>query len=107
MQLSDLVAHHGYKPTFVTDSTEAFELFNKEPDRFSLLITDQTMPNMTGVELIENIRNIRPNTPVIMCSGYSNKINANSAAALNFLYFDKPVAPKELLSMISRLIKDK
>lgn len=107
MQLSELVAHHGYKQTFVTDSTEAFELFNKEPDRFSLLITDQTMPNMTGVELIENIRNIRPNTPVIMCSGYSNKINANSAAALNFSYFDKPVAPKELLSMIARLIKDK
>ena len=106
-QLSDLVNNQNYTSLFVTDSNEALDIFKKTPDRFSLLITDQTMPNMTGTELINKIREIRPDFPVIMCSGYSNKIDANSAEKLNIPYFDKPVKIKTILLKIFELLNEK
>ncbi|MBT4837993.1 MAG: response regulator [Methylococcales bacterium] len=103
MQISELVKQQGYSSYFVTDSNEALNIFIKNPDRFSLLITDQTMPKMTGVTLVNQIRQVRPDFPVIICSGYSDKIDVNSATKLNISYFDKPVDSKELLLKISEL----
>lgn len=102
-QLSELVTLHGYKATAINDSTEALKLFQQDPQRFSMLITDQTMPKMTGAELIFKIREIQPQFPVIICSGYSDKIDSNSAAELNISYIDKPVDIKKLLLKISKL----
>jgi CheY-like chemotaxis protein len=65
----------GYQVTVRTSSVEALGVFRARPDRFALVITDQTMPNMTGIELIDELREIRPKVPVILATGYSELIN--------------------------------
>jgi len=102
--MSELVKSYGYKAHYVTDSTEALNLFKQDPERFSILITDQTMPKMTGKELIEKLREIRPELPVIMCSGYSDKINSDEASELNISYFSKPVDVSGVMREISNLL---
>jgi CheY-like chemotaxis protein len=69
--MGDLLEHYHYEPTVCTDPYEAVSLFNEQPDKYELLITDQTMPAITGLQLIDIIRDTSPNLPVILCSGYS------------------------------------
>lgn len=102
--MSELVKNNGYKAHYETDSTKALNLFKQDPERFSILITDQTMPKMTGKELIDKLRAIRPELPVIMCSGYSDKINSDEAFKHQFSYFSKPVDVGVLYREISNLL---
>ena len=99
-----LLEMNNYKSCAMTNSNKAFELFKQNPERFSLLITDQTMPNLLGTELIAKLREIRPELPVIMCSGYNDRINSNEAKDLNITYFNKPVDSNKLLLKISALL---
>jgi DNA-binding NtrC family response regulator len=62
----------GYEVQAFTDSRAALEAFRESPTRFDLLITDQTMPELTGIDLSERIRDIRPGLPVILCTGLDN-----------------------------------
>ncbi|MDH5599806.1 MAG: response regulator, partial [Gammaproteobacteria bacterium] len=103
--LGEIVSNYGYGKMIFTSSTEALTLFKKEPDRFSLVITDQTMPNLTGIDLITQLRILKPDFPAILCSGYSDKINENEAEDLNISFFQKPVDTKALISRIDQLIK--
>jgi len=103
VHLSELLYHYEYKPHYVTDSTEALKIFRKNPQRFSILITDQTMPKLTGIELIDELRTIRPGLPVIMCSGFSDKIDAKIASELNISYIPKPINTEFLLREIATL----
>jgi len=64
----------GYDVVTKTDSREAWETFRQSPDTFDLLITDQTMPHLTGLDLIERFRRIRPEIPVIIMTGYHQKL---------------------------------
>lgn len=99
-----LLNTYGYQATSMTDSSEALELFKQDPARFSMLITDQTMPLMTGMELIGRIREIRPDLPVILCTGYSDKVDAKGAADLDIPFFEKPIDDEKLLkTMAERL----
>ena len=68
----DILAELGYEVTSRMSSREALALFKSDPSRFDLVITDQTMPDMTGVELAKEILAIRPDMPVIMCTGFSH-----------------------------------
>ena len=102
--MSELVKSHDYKAHYVTDSTDALNLFKKDPERFSILITDQTMPKMAGKELIDKLRAIRPELPAILCSGYSDKINSDEASKLNISYFDKPVDANGVIIKIHELL---
>lgn len=106
LHMSELVKKHGYEAFMVTDSTEALEIFREDPDRFSMLITDQTMPKMTGTELVSELREIRPELPVIMCSGYSDKIDIREASKLNIFYLSKPVDVRKLLLKIPDLLSE-
>ena len=65
----------GYSVTTRTSSIEALELFKAKPDDFDLVITDMTMPNLTGDKLAIELVKIRPDIPVVLCTGYSIKIN--------------------------------
>ncbi|MGM0377965.1 MAG: PAS domain-containing hybrid sensor histidine kinase/response regulator [Bacteroidota bacterium] len=65
----------GYKVTSRTSSAEALESFRSDPNEFDIVITDMTMPNMTGDRLALKIKKIRPDVPVILCTGFSEKIN--------------------------------
>ena len=69
----------GYKVTATTSSTEAFEMFLANPDSFDLIMTDQTMPQMTGKQLAEKIKNIRPDAKIIISTGYSSKMDVDKA----------------------------
>ncbi len=105
LYLSQRINEIGYKATCVADSAEALKLFKNEPDLYSLLITDQTMPKITGIELISKLRDIRPDFPVILCSGYSNKVDAIKAAKLGLPFFEKPIDINKLLGTIAILLK--
>ena len=65
----------GYKVTTKTNSSEAFEEFKRNPGKYSLLVTDQTMPRMLGTELAEKMRKINPDLKVIIITGYIDKLS--------------------------------
>ena len=72
----------GYRVTACNSSLDAWETFQRQPDRFDLVISDQTMPGMTGLELAKRILQLRPEMPVIICTGFSSVISAEKANAL-------------------------
>ncbi len=99
-----LLNRMGYSVTAMTSSSEALELFRGEPEAFDLLITDQTMPEMTGVELSAAVLAIRPNMPIILCTGYSSTISRKKALSLGIRDFlEKPMAREDIASSIRRI----
>ncbi len=69
----------GYKVTGMTSGSEALALFQRNPARFDLVITDQTMPGLTGLELTGLLRKAKADIPVILCTGYSQSVDAGAA----------------------------
>ena len=104
MLMGEMLTDYGYQTTITVDSIEALNLFKTNPDKFSMLITDQTMPRMTGLQLITQIREIQPNLPVILCSGFSDKINKEEAEIKNINYFNKPVDFEKLKKKMALLL---
>lgn len=100
--LQEGLARLGYKVTASQDSGEAFQLFCANPNGFDLVITDQTMPNLTGTDLARKILKIRRDIPVILCTGFSSMVDEESALAMGIRHFVmKPVE----LSEIARLVR--
>ena len=88
-------------------SIEALEEFRNNPDDYDLIITDQTMPNMTGEVLIREIRKIRPDISIIMTSGFSESITPAIIEQLGIKAFlPKPVTLEELSGAILKISKD-
>ena len=82
----------GYKVEAKTSPIEALELFRAKPDQFDLVITDLTMPKMTGDKLVKEILNIRSEIPIILCTGFVEKIDEKKAKAIGVAdYIEKPV----------------
>ena len=71
-----------YAVTAFASSREALEAFRADPDRFDVVITDQTMPGVTGLELATQMLRMRPDLPVILCTGYSEVASREQAEAL-------------------------
>jgi PAS domain S-box-containing protein len=95
----------GYHVTARTSSIETLEAFRAAPDKFDLVITDMTMPNMTGVHLAKNLIEIRSDIPVIICTGFSEKISADKATAMGIRgYVMKPVVRSELAKKIREVM---
>ncbi len=95
----------GYHVSPYTEPSKALEEFKKDPYAFDLLVTDQTMPEMTGVELVEKIIEIRPDIPVILCSGFSQTLTPETIKELGIREFVlKPVSPNELANIIRQVI---
>jgi len=91
----------GYNVVIRTSSIEAFELFQHDPYRFDLVITDMTMPNMTGEKLAGRLLAIRPDIPVILCTGYSEQITEQRARDLGISAFMmKPLVMRDLANKI-------
>ncbi|MEX3982508.1 ATP-binding protein [Paraburkholderia sp. EG287A] len=67
----EVLAELGYEPVGFQSAAEAWQAFQQDPERFDIVVSDQTMPDMTGVELVQLIRTLRPDLPVILCSGFS------------------------------------
>lgn len=102
-----LMERLGYQVTIRTSSIEAFELFKSQPEAFDLIITDMTMPNMTGDVLATKLMSIRPDIPVIICTGYSEKITQNLLDRLNIkALILKPIIRDELLIAVRQVLDD-
>jgi CheY-like chemotaxis protein/anti-sigma regulatory factor (Ser/Thr protein kinase) len=85
----------GYQVTLRTSSVEALELFRTRPGDFDMIITDMTMPNLTGDQLAMEVMKIRPDIPVVLCTGYSKKMTDETALAMGI----KALAYKPLVKM--------
>lgn len=97
---STVFQSYGYQATVFGDPIEALQHFKSVSDKFDLLITDMTMPKMTGIELIHKVLEITPRLPVILCTGYSDLINAENAHKQGITNFvEKPYTMSKLLSI--------
>ncbi len=97
----------GYNVTVRTSSVEALEAFRAQPDRFDLVVTDQTMPNMTGVEFATEVMHIRPDMPVILITGFSEIVTSEKAKQLGIRdYILKPVMMAELGTAIRQVLDE-
>ncbi len=106
--LQQMLSRLGYPVTPKTDSLEALESFRNRPDDFDLVITDTTMPRMTGITLFKKMIEIRPDIPVIICTGYSDLISEEKAKKLGIKAFiAKPVVMRELSVQIREVLDGK
>jgi CheY-like chemotaxis protein len=95
----------GYDVTVSTSSLDALAAFCATPQGFDLVITDQTMPAMPGETLVRELRRIRPDIPIILCTGYSPLIDAERAAVLGIdAFLPKPVESATLAHTIQQVI---
>jgi nitrogen-specific signal transduction histidine kinase/ActR/RegA family two-component response regulator len=98
----------GYEVAARTSSIEALEAFKAQPHRFDLVITDQTMPNMTGEDLAKELMRIRPDISVILCTGYSHMISEDKAKAMGIRGFImKPILRRDIAYTIRRVLDQK
>ena len=101
--LQGMLQELGHRVTVCEDGEKALGIFRGNPTRFSLVVTDQTMPNKTGIELAQAIHLIRPELPIILATGYSSLVSDNNYQEFGInAYLRKPVDFGEL----DRTIKD-
>ena len=95
----------GYKVTVRMNSLEALTAFKNQPDAFDLVITDQTMPGMTGADLARRILQIRPGMPIILCTGYSSTISEEKVKSYGIKGFAmKPLTRKDIATLIRKVL---
>ncbi|MGA1824638.1 MAG: response regulator [bacterium] len=106
--LQQMLERLGYRITALTSSLEALEAFRTQQDKFDLIITDQTMPNMTGDKLAEEIIKIRPDLPIILFSGFSEIISEQKAKSIGIKEFImKPLVKSEIAHTIRKVLSEK
>ncbi len=97
----------GYRVTASNSSTEALELFRSKPDMFDLVITDQTMPKMTGDELAKQLMALRPDIPVIICTGFSAKVSEEKVREMGVRAFImKPLVMRDIAETIRTVLDE-
>ena len=97
----------GYVAVTMESSVKALELFRSDPNAFDLVITDYSMPHMTGAQMIKEMFSIRPNIPIIMCSGYGINIGiAQADRAKICVFVEKPVGNKVLAEAVRKALEE-
>ncbi len=99
------LAKLGYEVIATRSSMEALTIFMQDPKRFDLVITDQTMPEMTGIVLAAKLLKVRPGLPIILCTGYSESISRETAteAGIKEIVM-KPASKKEIAEAVRRAL---
>ncbi len=98
----------GYKVEAQTNAVEALHAFRKSPEKFHLVITDMNMPHMSGEMLSRGIMQIRPEIPIIMCTGFSEKIDEERARSIGLKEFIlKPVKFDDLAKIIRNILDER
>ena len=101
----DLLERLGYRVETRASSIDAIEAFKVNPQKYDLIISDVTMPKMTGDEMAQQIKALRPEIPVILCSGFSNRINELSMETLGInAILMKPIIYSELAHTVRRVL---
>ncbi|MCP4748976.1 MAG: response regulator [Desulfobacteraceae bacterium] len=95
--IQEMLESLGYTVVTRVSAIEALHSFTNDPDKYDLILTDLTMPQMTGIELSENVKKIRPDIPIILCSGFSTKISEEKASILGIIaVMNKPILKYDL-----------
>lgn len=106
--MHELLGRYGYKTTSMTNSLEALACFEEDPNAFDVVITDHTMPNLVGLELARKMLAIRPNLPVILCTGFGESVSENICKKAGIgAYLLKPIVAREMVSAIERVVGKK
>ena len=103
-----ILEHLGHKVVARTKSVDALEAFRAQPDKFDVVVTDLTMPKLTGMDLARELVRIRADIPVILCTGFSDRITPEEARAVGILeVLTKPVLVRDLTAAIQRALPDR
>ena len=98
----------GYKVETFMNPVEALEKIKSDHTGFDLVITDMTMPQMTGDRLVEEILKVRPDMPIVLCPGFSEKISAERARELGIRkYIEKPLIIREFATAVREALDEK
>lgn len=101
----DILEELGYQVTALTNSRKALELFRAQPDAFDLVMTDMTMPGLTGADLSQEILQLRPDIPIILCTGLSEIINEEKAMAMGIREFAmKPLSLRNIAELMRKAL---
>ena len=101
----ELLESLGYRATVRTDPEEAVELVRQSPKRFRAIITDQTMPKLTGEEIVSRLLHVNPELPILVCTGFSHSMNIEKARAIGAAAFlMKPVQKPELARTLAEIL---
>ncbi len=105
--VKQMLERQGYEVVGKTSSIEALKLFHEEPDKYDLVITDMAMPDMTGDQLAQGLIRIRPTIPVIVCTGYSDRMDEGKAMKSGIAaYARKPLVKTDLLNTVRRVLDE-
>ena len=105
--MTDLLQSRGMDVTAMTNSEHALAAFNNDPDAYDLVITDQTMPKITGIELAEKMLRHRPKLPIILYTGHSEKLTWDYVRQRGIKGFQKkPIDINALIKMIRDLLDE-
>ena len=101
----NVLENNGYTVFSFTNSVEALETFRSNPDKFDLVITDYMMPGLTGEQLVKELFCLRPDISIIMCTGYSKKLDEKKAGALGIKgYLVKPFSLLKFLETVKSVL---
>jgi CheY-like chemotaxis protein len=104
---SQMLSHLGYEVVTQSNSLEVLDLFRTQPERFDLVITDMTMPNLTGDKLAKELLKVRPDIPIILCTGFSECITEEKAKEIGICEFSlKPFVMRDL-AVTTRKVLDR
>jgi CheY-like chemotaxis protein len=104
----ETLAELGYEPVGFESSLAALEAFRAEPKRFDLVLTDETMPDLTGTELAREMRQLRPEVSIILMSGYSGAQLSERALAEGITdVLNKPLIRREIAEPLARALAQK
>jgi DNA-binding NtrC family response regulator len=102
---TEILERLGYDVVGTSNPVEALETFRSEPGRFHLVITDLTMPHMSGIQLAKRVRHIKPGIPIILCSGFAGiKEKEESDVADISDFVTKPIIKNDLARIVRRVL---
>ena len=94
----------GFRVAVATDGDEAWDMFKSGPASFDLVVTDQTMPGLSGVELASRMLEVRGDLPVILCTGYADVV-AEARSEHISAFMPKPIDSRAIVSNVVRLLR--
>jgi len=103
---SEALRRYGYEVTAFTNSVHALTAFIQAPQKYDIVVSDQTMPGLTGVELVQRIKQFREDIPAVLCTGYSDAVDAEHAAMMGTDEFlMKPISAADLAFSVRKALK--
>ena len=105
--ISEVLEEQGYEVVCYTDARQALAWARSPASSFDLLVTDQTMAGLTGVELARELLALRPSLPIVLCTGFSESVDARVAAAIGIRhFFSKPIPLDAFVVAVDALLTD-